>query len=67
MAPNLYIAFSVLRRSTASDLAIPMPSHTGFFEQLIAKIDYTSSNAVWGLGIIFIVTVVKIKLYYPKM
>lgn len=47
MAPNFYIAFSVPSQSAASDLATPMAAHTGFFEKLIAKIDYTSLTDVF--------------------
>ena len=50
MAPNFYIAFSVHNHRAASDLAIPMPFHTGFFIQLIAKLDLTSSTDVLRCG-----------------
>ena len=51
MAPNFYIAFSVPSQTSASDLATPMRCHTGFFEQLIAKIDYTNSTDVFKCGV----------------
>ena len=50
MAPNFYIAFSVHNQRAAPDLAIPMPSHTGFFIQLIATLDLTSSTDVFRWG-----------------
>ena len=50
MGPNFYIAFSIHNQRAASDLAIPMPSHTGLFIQLIAKLDLTSSKDVFRCG-----------------
>ena len=51
MALNFYIAFSVHNQRAASDLAIPMPSHTGLFVQLIAKLDLTSLKDVFKCGV----------------
>ena len=63
MAPNFYIAFSVPNQRAASDLVTPVPSHTGFFVQLIALIDYTCSTDVFKCG----VTVVQIKLCHATV
>ena len=51
MAPKFYIAFSVRNPRAAPDLGTPVPSHTRFFVQLIAKLDLTSSTDVFKCGV----------------
>lgn len=71
MAPKFYLAFLVPNQRAASKLNTPVTYYTGFFVQLIAKIDYTGSTDVFKCGVrdkkICIVTVMNIKLYYAKM